>query len=418
MTQSALIYRFATQQALHWSITGLIVPVLILLFQTRGLNLTEIGIVMALWIGTTALLEVPLGSFADQFGRVRTYRLSLLMTILGAALMLQASNLILVMVSAVLLGAARAIYSGTLDAWFYDQFQSIEGEASYHSALAKINIMVTFGLALGSLIGGWLPDSGLVHFSWMQSIYDINLLVIITASVALLIVTQWLVPIELSKVQSKPEPRPSNLLTKGRQALRLSWHHSVLKPVMQTTLVLGMVLSCVENLWQPYLSELLSERDSGTQVFGLISALYFLMAALSSWLSVRVLSWFSGSHRMLILVSRVASAGVLFGLALTTQLESFAIVYLLFFFLFTLGENSQSVLLQDSTPSDMRSTMLSISSLMVTVGGMGASLGFGYLADHFGIGVSWSIAAILLMASSMLFALIPAEKAKRGHSLV
>ncbi|MDN3685140.1 hypothetical protein QW180_22415 [Vibrio sinaloensis] len=72
-----------------------------------------------------------------------------------------------------------------------------------------------------------------------------------------------------------------------------------------------------------------------------------------------------------------------------------------------MAKNSQTVLIQDNTPSRYRSTMLSLSSLTVTAGGMMASLLLGYVAQHHGIAVSWTGVAIVLILSSLLFARLP-----------
>jgi predicted MFS family arabinose efflux permease len=168
-----------------------------------------------------------------------------------------------------------------------------------------------------------------------------------------------------------------------------------------------MVLSAVENLWQPYLADIIKDSGYGTEVFGILSALYFLMATCSSLFSVRLLRWLKGSHRKLLFVSYIAAGTILVLLAFSASLLTFAAGYLLFFFLFTLGGNSQSVLLNDHTQAQYRSTMLSISSLVVTVGGVVASVSFGYIADLYGIAVSWWLGALLLLLSSLLFLRIP-----------
>lgn len=414
MTQVNLTYRFALHQALHWVITGMMIPVIVMLFQSRGLDLSQIGVVMALWIGTTALLEVPLGSLADHYGRRRTYLLSLVVTMLGCFVLLIGMSFSWVLVSAVLLGAARAVYSGTLDAWFYDAFHQAQGKLSYHSALAKVNILLTLGLALGSLLGGWLPEQTEWHLAWFASIYDLNLLVILMASTLLFFISLGLIPRDVATVHDQPR-EITRCFERSALAIRCCISHQVLKRVMQTTLVFGMVLCAVENLWQPFLAGLLPSDEVTTSIFGIIAALYFVMAGLSAWLSVKVLAWFNGSHRMLLLVSRMSAGAVLLLMALTTQIETFALAYLLFFFLFTLGENSQTVLIQHSTPSDYRSTMLSISSLVVTLGGMSASLAFGFIAEHYGITMSWVIAGLLLVASSALFALLPQQAVNKDR---
>ncbi|TFH92182.1 MFS transporter [Vibrio ouci] len=407
MTQTNLINRFAIHQALHWAITGLIIPVLILLFQSRGLSLTDIGLVMAVWIGTTALLEIPLGSVADTYGRRATYLLSLIINVLGAAVLLVSSGFGLILTSAMLLGTARAVYSGTLDAWFYDRFQLIDGPKTYHSALSRVNVMVTLGLAIGALVGGWLPTLASEYPARFTSVYDLNVVATLVMNIVLFMLTWGLIPKDVTRPQKDViEPSPFSQL---KPALHAVMNHRVLLRLMQSIVVFGMVLSGVENLWQPYLSDIVQQSEQSTEIFGVITAGYFFMAGLSSWMSVSVLRWCEGSHRIVLLVSRSAAGIMLLILAFSSQLMSFCLAYLLFFFLFTLGENSQSVLINDSTLSRYRSTMLSISSVAVTVGGMTASIGLGYLADTFSIGVSWSVSAIVLTLSSLLFVSMPSH---------
>ena len=417
MSQQQLIRCYVTQQAFHWFITGMLIPVLILIFQSRELSLTDIGLVMAVWIGTTTLLEIPLGSAADRFGRRKTYLLSLLLSMLGVLALLLASTMSSVLASAILLGAARAVYSGTLDAWFYDAYQLSLGPLSYHDALARINLMVTVGLALGSLVGGGLPDVAL-HHQWLESKYDLNLILIVAATGVLFMVTLTLIPSEASPLNQQKPSQKNSLRSTCVQTLNEAFRHNVLKRVMQTTLVFGMVLSSVENLWQPYLANIMGGDTASTLIYGVISALYFLMAAAASWCSVKGLRWFCGSHRMLLLASRLSAGMVLLLMATTVQVVSFSLAYLVFFFLFTLGENSQMVLVNDNTKAEFRSTMLSISSFVVTAGGVLASLGLGWLADHYGIAMSWYIAGGMLVGSSLLFARVPVNTSEIREELL
>lgn len=74
MQRNELVVRFGIQQYLHWTVVGLLIPVIILIFQSRGLNLTEVGIVMAVWIGSTTILEIPVGGLADTIGRKKHIR--------------------------------------------------------------------------------------------------------------------------------------------------------------------------------------------------------------------------------------------------------------------------------------------------------------------------------------------------------
>ncbi|MGF1759317.1 MFS transporter [Photobacterium sagamiensis] len=410
MNKQKLIRIYASHQGLHWAIIGIAIPVLILIFQSRGLNLQEIGFVMAVWVGSTAALEIPLGGVADKYGRKHTYLLSLAVNTLGCIALYFATDLSLLLIAAFLLGSARAIYSGTLDAWFYDSFHNAKGELTYHQAISKVNVMVTVGLALGSLIGGWLPDYVMSSSLNVSTVYDLNIIIIGLANIFLFVVTLIVIHEPNTRCRESPESGSKNIIHHSVEVIRESLTHDVLKRLMQTTLVYGLVLSSAENFWQPYLSGIINNSGYGVAVFGVISALYFLMAGASSLLSVKLLRMFAGSHKMLMFVTRVLSGFVFIALAFTDNIYSFAACYLTFFFLFTVGNNSERVLLNDNTKQSHRSTMLSVSSFIVTSGAVVASLLLGYISEQYGITINWVMCGVLLVISSVLFVFIPENK--------
>ncbi|AJR09219.1 hypothetical protein H744_2c2563 [Photobacterium gaetbulicola Gung47] len=415
MTREVLVWRYAIQQFIHWTIVGITIPVLILLFQARGFNLQDIGLVMAVWVGSTAVLEVPLGGVADRYGRKATYLGSLIVNILGCFALLYVTELVEMLFSAFMLGASRAIYSGTLDAWFYDAFQQCRQQCrqrklTFHTAQSYVNMSVTIGLALGSLLGGWLPDYVVSTGAQWASIYDLNLVVVIVANTFLIAVTAVL--IRDNKEQNKAVDVKATNLSVSVQVLSEAFTHDVIKRLMQTTIVYGAVLSAVETFWQPYLMAIIQTTTSGPNessitLFGILAGLYFLMSALSSLFSIRLLAFCNGSHKTLMLATRILAGLVLIAMANSDETLSFTLSYLAFFFFFTLGNSSQSVLTHENTQPQHRSTMLSVSSLVVTCGAVVASLLFGFISEHYGISLSWLICGGALVVSSAWFVLIP-----------
>ncbi|OED64181.1 MFS transporter [Vibrio tasmaniensis ZS-17] len=403
MKRNELVVRFGIQQYLHWTVVGLLIPVIILIFQSRGLNLTEVGIVMAVWIGSTTILEIPVGGLADTIGRKKTYSYSLVLTLLGCLNLLYANSLSSILISAMFLGASRAVYSGTLDAWFYDAFARIPGDNSYHTAMAKVNVFVTVGLATGCLLGGVLPNSMVSSYFESFDVYDISIFVTSVSSITLLFLTRLLLPDEQRRIKESHKNTIIIAVKTSVQALNFSLHHRTLRLVIQATLVFGATMSAVENLWQPYLSELMGMQSKDLALFGIISALYFLMSALSSIVSVPLLKVFGGSHKALMFVTRALAGLSLILLANTNNTMSFALLYLTFFFLLTMGNNSEQVLLNENTPEEMRSTILSISSFAVTGGGVLASLASGFISEYYGISLSWILCGSVLLISSLYF---------------
>ena len=414
MKRKALVWRYAIHQFIHWTIVGITIPVLVLLFQARGLNLQDIGLVMAVWVGSTAVLEVPLGGVADRYGRKATYLCSLVVNILGCFALLYVTELVGLLLSAFMLGASRAIYSGTLDAWFYDAFQQCRQQCrqhklTFHTAQSYVNISVTIGLALGSLLGGWLPDYVVSTGAQWASIYDFNIVVVIVANSLLIAVTAVL--IREKRKQNKVTVKATHF-SASVQVLSQAFSHDVIKRLMQTTIVYGAVLSAVETFWQPYLMAIMQMSTHGPEIssitlFGILAGLYFLMSALSSLCAIRLLALCNGSHKALMLITRILAGAALIAMANSSETWAFSGFYLVFFFLFTLGNSSQSVLLNEHTESQYRSTMLSVSSLVVTCGAVVASLLFGFISEHYGISLSWLICGGALIVSSAWFVLIP-----------
>ncbi|ORT51216.1 hypothetical protein ST37_07700 [Vibrio sp. qd031] len=407
MNKSHLQWCYSIQQGLHWAVVGIMIPILVLMIQSIGMSLQQVGVIMAVYVGTTAVLEIPLGGMADRFGRMRTYQCSLLVNIAGFTALYFATDFTSLIIAASFLGAARAIYSGTLDAWFYDAFKhagsSTEAELNYHSALARVNVFLTLGLALGSLLGGILPSTNLS--ADFQHPFQLSILVTIIGNALLLFVTHWLLakPYFATRGTVAPANATHGVGKTIVQALRHGASHKVVSKMLFTIVGCGVVLMSVENFWQPFLEPLAQQSGYGTALFGIVTALYFLMSALSSIASVTLLRWCKQSHSQLMLYTRILAACTLIGLSLSTHVFEFTALYLLFFFLFTVGNNSEQVVLNDYTPEHFRSTMLSVSSFSVTLGAIGSSLLFGWVSEHYSITLSWMVCAAILSITSLAF---------------
>ena len=54
--------------ALRWLAVGLVLPISVLVMQSRGINLMQLGIIMGLYAVTIVLLELPTGGLARAAG--------------------------------------------------------------------------------------------------------------------------------------------------------------------------------------------------------------------------------------------------------------------------------------------------------------------------------------------------------------
>lgn len=418
ITRQKLTVIYSIHQLLHWAITGLIIPVIILLFQARKINLAQIGIVMAIWAASTAIFEIPSGAIADKIGRKVIYLGSLLLGCLAVIIFMTGTHIVFIISGVVFLGLSRAAFSGSLDAWFYDEFQNCTGELTFHKATAFNTFFLSIGLALGSFLGGLIPDVFKDHslVSRLQSVYDLNLIAYIGLSIVLFIYTF----IFINETQEEAAVLNAagdsqGFLKTSIKALAICFSHETLKIISVTTIFFGMIMSSVEIFWQPKLKMLTTEAGIDIWYFGLLSALYFLVSAVSSLLSIPLLKLFNNSYKMLLYTSRTISGIVLILLAQSFGVLDFSIYYLVFFLFFSMGESSLSVIININTRKEYRASILSVYSLLLTGGSVFSSICFGFIAENFGINVVWIISSIVLLVSSLYFLFMKKQQTAKAQ---
>jgi len=136
VNKQQLLKIFIINQTFHWFIVGIIVPVIALLQLEKGLNLFQIGISMAIYSGTIVLLELPTGGLSDTIGRKKVYLISLMIKFGAAFVLLITQDFQGIISGFLLLGMARAFSSGSMDAWFVDEFHLINPKGNLQEALA------------------------------------------------------------------------------------------------------------------------------------------------------------------------------------------------------------------------------------------------------------------------------------------
>ncbi|MFP4169710.1 MAG: MFS transporter [Methanomassiliicoccales archaeon] len=144
-------------QTVHWSIIGLILPVMVLLQLEKGLNLLEVGMVIGVYSATIILFKLPTGGLSDSLGRKRVYLISLVMLFLSGTTVLLANDIVGMATGFFLFGLGRGLSSGTMDAWFVDEFDLAHPGGNLQEALARANRLIPLGIGTTSLLAGVIP---------------------------------------------------------------------------------------------------------------------------------------------------------------------------------------------------------------------------------------------------------------------
>ncbi|REE55396.1 putative MFS family arabinose efflux permease [Paenibacillus taihuensis] len=407
---SRLLLVYIINQSLHWFIIGLILPVSSLFMLEKGNNLQEIGLIFAVSSAAVLLLELPTGGLSDALGRKRVYLLSLLF-LLGAVLLVMISwNLVTLLLGYVLFGAARALSSGSIDAWFVDEFNRLEPGGDLNSKLAKANIYIPLAMGLSALAGGALPDvlgSYTSHFG--AGIYSINFI-----AMAIIIAVQYVLTAKL--VIEKVHTSRSARMTDGFRQLPQLVSDSVRYGIKQvavfmlllTTFAWGFAFSGLETYWQPQVKDLLV-TDSATWVYGLLTAGYFISASIGGLFIGPVARWLNIPFRTLLLAVRVLLGILFLILAAQSTVVGFTVFYFVLFMTNGMASSPDATLFNEQLDESNRSTMQSLSSLFLQLGGLIGSFVHGFIAQNASISVTWYVTGGVLIASGFLYMNVRAD---------
>ena len=405
-----LIIRFGVVSAGVTALSGIIAPVLYLLFMDKGMGLIEMGMLLATSTFCAAAFEIPFGSLADRIGRKKVFLIGeacLFFVVIGFWLVDSFKGLLLIMF---INGLSTALFSGTIDALFVERFNQIKDSISMNlmEAQAQVGIFQVLGLAVGSIFAGLLPG-------WLAFIsdetsyigfYEINFVLLIPFILLHMFVTDKF--IEESAV-SKRFDGILSMIDDAKQIMSNSAKELSLSPVFKVLLLMeflgGVAFISLEQLWQPTLSELIDEKEN-TWIFGVIYAFNFVFMGIGQGLSIPLGKLFKHDYAPMLLILELILGGLFLVFAFQESLTGFIVVYFLINLLSGMVVAPNMTMFHEKVREEYRSTMLSIKSLITQAGAMFGALVAGVLAHNYGMSVAW-IAAGIIGAAAALFYLVP-----------
>ena len=132
--------------------------ILTLLFQSRGLNYTQINSLWGIIVGSQALSEIPAGLIGDKIGRKPSIIIALMLQFLGEFFFIFARTYMAFVFIAIIAGIGFAFLSGCFEAMMYDSLKS-QGRENEMQKVAGLN--GSFALAatmIGATVGGYITS--------------------------------------------------------------------------------------------------------------------------------------------------------------------------------------------------------------------------------------------------------------------
>lgn len=453
-TRDRYAARFTLLAALRWFPVGLMVPVLILLMQARGLDLAQAGRLMAVYGVVALVLELPTGGLADVIGRRPVLAGAAVLSAAGAAALALSTSVPLMVGAVAALGAGRALASGPLEAWYVDAVRRNDPQADIRTGIGRAQAAEGLALAVGSAIGGILPalmvraglmapaaataDTGRWLLPLSVPLLAAAVMLVVQAVAVLLLATE---PRERGSGRRRAGPgrrqgargTAAGSLVEGgspgagtaeggsregvgaeggdgagartirgtvRAGVTVVLHGRGLRRLVGYSALLGVALSGVELTSPAAFSALLGGPERAGGAYGLLVGLGFGAAALGALLAPAAVRRVGDARRSAI---GLAAASAVVVLLLAVPAAAVAGAGFLAFYL-VLGVNGPILagLLHDRVPSAQRSTVLSAESLALQLGGVVASLAVGALVAATSVASGYLVAAVALALGALL----------------
>jgi predicted MFS family arabinose efflux permease len=396
-----LVRRFVLLNALRWLPTGLLMPVAVVLMQSRGLSLSEIGLVVTVQGAAVMLLELPTGGLADAVGRRTVLLLASALDVASLALLLTAHSPGAFMVAGLVQGVFRALESGPLESWYVDSSLAVDPGAAIERGLARGTSALGLAISLGALAAAGLtahPVVGGVD----------PLAVPVAAALLLRLVDMGALAVLVHDDRARPDLRAMSLGIAAapavvRSTMRLVSRSRALLALVGVELLWGAGLVAVELFSGPRMVELLGDPERGVAVFGLAAAAGWSTSALGSAATGRVTARLGGGPARVGAVMRVAQGAAVMLMALAGGPLGLVSGYIGFYLVHGCANVVHYGMVHRLVDADHRTTVISANSLASRLGGTAGATGLGVLAGGAGIPMALAVAAVALAAGAPLY---------------
>lgn len=140
-----------------------IVPIVVLFWQSNGLNMTQIMILQSVFSIMVVFLEVPTGYFADIFGRKKTLIFGGVFTTLAILFYSFGYNFYQFLIVEIFFAFGMSLISGCDSAFLYDTLKDLNKEDLYKKIWGNSLFYSLIFLAFANIAGGFL---GKINLRW------------------------------------------------------------------------------------------------------------------------------------------------------------------------------------------------------------------------------------------------------------
>ncbi len=405
----ALTWRYAALAGSLELAIALPMPVLILHMTGRGLDLALIGLAFTVRALLVVLLELPTGGLADAIGRRPVALTSQLFTLASFTVLLFVTGPVTALVYAVLQGVGSALHSGAMDAWFVDELHALDPDVPLQRHLATVDVAQAAGMLAGSAAGGLLPSlAAPLGLPWPLSGFGIALF----AGVAVRALV-WVATAALVREPARPRVDAARLREGVRSvpsvlagALRLTRDEPVIRWLLLAAAAGGLAMVSVETFWQPIAATVFGAAAENSQGFAVLGTLAGVAVLAGSLAVMRYGHGFPGGSAALAGASMFVRGAAMLLFAMAGGAGWLAAGLGVGYFALAASNVPHDTLLHQAVPSSRRSSMLSVHSLVFSLGIAVASGPLGWLASATSPRLALWVAGMVTLGACTAYAVV------------
>ncbi len=388
---------------------GLTLPVMNVIFLEKGLTLSSLALIMALYSALIVLTEIPSGYVSDRFGRRQSFAWAKWASAAGLFITVFTQSLPALIVAVIFLAFARSFSSGSFEAMIIDWHKETYGEERNHEVTSRLSLWETLGLSAGALSSGFVTIA-CENLPFLSSATLAPFFISALLQILLAVLTALWGPLyESGLLTAREKPRMSEVLgtsLKNRRILSF----------LILAFSLGFALSSLEKYWQVRVMEITFSSSLASILLGVVVFIGFMAAMLGALSAGGLLKRVQARRDLLLTGFWILMSCSFLLLAGAGKAAVFLILYGLFYFFLEVSSVIQSTLANREIPSHMRASLLSSFSFSLQVGGLVSSLfASRFLAVQAGsIDSLWVITACICLISLVPFVSGVQKKIKMG----
>ncbi|TDC50347.1 MFS transporter, partial [Micromonospora sp. KC207] len=391
--------RYLALHGLRWLPTGLLIPVMILLMQERGLSLSQIGVAFTAQGLVVLALELPTGGLADALGRKPVLVTAAALNLVSLALFAVADSLALFVLVFAVQGIHRALDSGPLDSWYVDATLAADPEAGYERGLGLGGTVAGVAIAGGALLCGGLITLG--PLGPVSALAVPVLAAVVAQAVALAAVVTLLVEVRPGRGANALRASVAQAPRMVGQAFGLLRRSRVLLALVAVELFWGFGMVTFESLLPVRLAEVVGDPERAAALLGPASSAAWLASAAGAALTPLLLRWPGAAPGAALL--RVLQGVTVVGMGLFAGPVGVLVAYLVCYTVHGASNPLHLGLLHRQVDGPYRTSVLSLNSMMAQPAGALGAVVLTVIAEHASVSVAMLVGAVVLAVAAPLY---------------